>query len=395
MPLVIRLTHNMQRRYLPTPHFVFGQQLDRNGEIKDKNIKIVADNIYRQVKELLDGLSFRVAAYTPDELKDYLLRKMSADGAGKIDFFEFAEKYISDIYETQTSTATGYKSALNNLERYLGKRRLEITGLTSAFFYKYQGWMEKSGSVSGGPLGERGQSFYLGNIRTIFNVARQQHNDYDREDVPIPNRPFERFKIKKARNIKTAEEKALSIAQIRAIRDYTPVRVVDELAHDIFMLSFYLCGMNAVDFYRCSELKEGIIRYYRSKVSGRREDKADMRVRVEPEAAPLVEKYRGKKPAVFNFSERYSSRGSFVGALNRGLKTVGKAVGIDDLEFYYARHSWATIAANECEISIDTIEDCLAHSDTRLAKRAYIKKDWEIVYSANRKVLDALNKKKE
>jgi integrase len=371
---------------------VFAQHLDRNGNIKDQNIKVVTDGIYRNVKAILDELSFRVAAYTPDELKEYILRKLSGAGSvGNLDFFEYAERYIDRTCKEQPGTAANQRVALNNLARYLGERRLALTSLTSNFLYKYLSWMEKSGGAGSTPLGERGQSLYLGNIRTIFNAAQREYNDYDRGEIPIPNRPFERFKIKKARSIKTAEQKALSIAQIRAIRGYTPTRKVDELARDCFMLSFYLCGMNSVDLYRCSELIEGAVRYYRAKVTGRRDDRAEMRVRVEPEAQPLVDKYAGKGiPEVFDFCQRYTHKDKFNAALNNGLKAVGKAAGVEGLSFYYARHSWATIAANACGIPIDTVDDCLAHSDSRMAKKAYIKKDWTKIYDANRMVLDAI-----
>lgn len=393
MPIVVQLTHNRQRRYIPTPHVVFAPQLDRNGNIKDPNIKTIADGIYRRVKDIFDELSFRVAAYTPDELKAYVMRKLSGAGEqGSADFFGFAEAYIAKIKGSQPGTAVSHRVMLGNLERYVGSRRLSMAALTSHFLYKYQQWMADKGGAKGGPLGERGQSLYLGSIRAIFNAAQREYNDYDKGDIAIPNRPFERFKIPKARNLKTAEEKALSIAQLRAIRGYAPTSRGEELARDGFLLSFYLCGMNSVDLYRCEELLEGeVVRYYRAKVTGRRDDRAEMRVRVEPEARALLEKYAGKQAQrVFDFCERYASSATFNAALNRGLKPIGRAVGVEDLEFYYARHSWATIACNACSIPVDTVDECLAHSDNRIAKKAYIKKDWTRVYEANRKVLDKL-----
>jgi integrase len=390
MPIVIQLTHNRQRRYIQTPHMAFRQQLDRNGNIKDKNLKLTADGIYRRVKEILDALSFRVAAYSPDELKEHVTRKIVHAGEGKgIDFFDFADKRIEKL-RAQGGYTDNYRVMLNNLARFLGERRLPAASITSHFLYKYQDWMRERGGANGKPLGERGQALYLVMVRALLNDAQRTYNDYENDDIPLPNRPFERFKIKQAKPLKTAEEKALSVEQIKAVRDYAPKQKLDELARDTFMLSFYLCGMNSVDLMRCSELMSGgVVRYYRSKVTERRGDKAEMRVRVEPEAVPLLEKYRGEKN-VFCFGELYGARQAFSCALNRGLKVVGAAVGIDDLEFYYARHSWATIAANTCGIPIDTVEECLAHSDGRLAKRVYIKKDWEKIYAANRKVLDAI-----
>jgi integrase len=392
MPVTVQLTHGGKRRYVKTPHVVFAPQLDRNGNIKDPNVKLIADGIYSRVKSIIDKLSFRVGAYSPDELKEYVARKLAGESEhAEIDFFSFSEAYINKIKERQPSTAKNHCMMLSNLSRYLGCRRIGIGELTANFLHRYHHWMAVQGGATGAPLGERGQSLYLGSIRTIFNAAQREYNDYDRGDIVIPNRPFERFKIPMARNIKTAEQKALSLAQLAAIRDYQPSGKADELARDCFMLSFYLCGMNSVDLYRCEEMLEGgVIRYYRAKVTGRRDDRAEMRVRVEPEALPLVEKYAGKQPQrLLSFCE-YSTSQNFNAALNRGLKVVGEAAGVADLSFYYARHSWATIAANVCGIPVDTVDECLAHADSRLSKKAYIKKDWTKIYSANRMVLDAL-----
>jgi integrase len=113
-----------------------------------------------------------------------------------------------------------------------------------------------------------------------------------------------------------------------------------------------------------------------------------MHVRVEPEAALLLKAYCGRDRA-FKFCQMYASTNNFNAALNKGLKMVGEAVGVEDLGFYYARYSWASIAANTCELSTDTADDGLAHSDRRMA-RVYIKRDWTRIFKANSAVLDAL-----
>ena len=393
MPISVQLTHTRQRRYVSTPHVAFSQQLDRRGSIKDPNLKLIADGIYRAVKEALDRLSFRVAAYTPDELKEHVAAALRGGGAAAaVDFFAFADAFIAGIRGAQPGTAANHAIMLRNLERYLGVRRLSIADLTAAFLHRYRQWMAAQGAAGGGALGEHGQSLYLGSVRAIFNAALQRYNDHDKGHIPIPHRPFERFRIPKARNLKTAEQKAITPAQLRAIRAYAPRRRRDALARDCFLLSFYLCGMNSVDLYRCAELLPGgILRYSRAKVAGRRADRAEMRVRVEPEALPLLEKYRDPTgERVFAFHKMYTTPDNFNAALNAGLKLVGQAAGVDDLEFYYARHSWATIAANDCGLSVDLVDQCLAHADPRLAAKHYIKKDWGRVYAANRTVIDFL-----
>ena len=46
----------------------------------------------------------------------------------------------------------------------------------------------------------------------------------------------------------------------------------------------------------------------------------------------------------------YADVNTFSTALNKGLKKVGKLVGVDDLEFYAARHSWATIEIGRAHV---------------------------------------------
>jgi hypothetical protein len=64
-----------------------------------------------------------------------------------------------------------------------------------------------------------------------------------------------------------------------------------KIARDLFMLSFYLCGMNAVDLYKADKIEKGRINYNRSKTEGRRKNKAFISIKVPTESSPLIEKY--------------------------------------------------------------------------------------------------------
>ena len=80
---------------------------------------------------------------------------------------------------------------------------------------------------------------------------------------------------------------------------------------------------------------------------------------------------------------------SFNAAVNRGLDTIGKVVGVDNLTFYYARHSMASICANILGVEIARVDEMLNHSDPRMAlARVYIAKDFKPLWDANRRLLD-------
>jgi hypothetical protein len=175
------------------------------------------------------------------------------------------------------------------------------------------------------------------------------------------------------------------------------------LAKDVFLLSFGLIGMNAVDLYYCDRYENGRITYQRTKTKNRRSDKAEISIKVEPEIKALFDKYRDPTgERVFCFHRMYSSPNTFTVAVNGfdrtdekgnrhivGLKKIGYLLGVDDLEFYAARHTWATIAANDAGVDKFTVHTALNHVDEQMkVTDIYIKKSWEPIDKANRKVLN-------
>ena len=238
-------------------------------------------------------------------------------------------------------------------------------------------------------------SLYLGSIRHLFNEAKRQYNDYDRDIILISHSPFENFKIPKQ---EATRKRAISAKDILKI--YEMPYLLDckgrektgrfNLAKDCFILSFGLIGMNSADLYSCEDIKEDVITYYRAKTSARRNDKAKMKVKVIEVIKPLVEKYRdrtGKK--VFNFYQHYSTADAFNKAINYGLKQIGEILQIEDLEYYAARHSWATLAVNKVGIDKYTVHAALNHIDEAMkVTDIYIERDFEVENEANRKVLE-------
>ena len=64
----------------------------------------------------------------------------------------------------------------------------------------------------------------------------------------------------------------------------------------------------------------------------------------------------------------------------------------EGLNFYYARHTWSTLAMNACGIDFDTVHQSLNHA-RRGADRVtgiYVEQDYTKAWEANRKVLDLL-----
>jgi hypothetical protein len=71
------------------------------------------------------------------------------------------------------------------------------------------------------------------------------------------------------------------------------------------------------------------------------------------------------------------------------LKEVGKDIGVEDLEYYAARHSFATIARNKLNVDKITVGEALnhIHKDSKVTD-FYIQKDYSVINDVNRKVIE-------
>lgn len=406
----IRVTHERQSAYISTEHYLVAKQISSDfKKIKDD---FIADEVRKEIARLrleISRLGAGVARYTAKSLAEYLDRKRKNVGESGLLVFPFIDKTIEDLKSVKrTSVASGYKALENNLREYVQRDNLEFKEITLNFLRKFEDFLvKKIGS------GSRGVESNLGYLRTIFNLARKEYNDDDLDDIKIPHNPFERYSIPKSRE---PEKRSIELDLISRIRDYEYTeqskyehkKTVSrpELARDVFMLSFYLCGMNSKDIFllRADQISEDRIIYNRSKTENRRSDKALISIKLELEALELFVKYKDPDGIrAFNFYHRYTDERTFNANLNKGLKYIAKEIASDiaeetgrdpqpfKLDFYSARHSWASIARNICGVSKDDVALALNHVDmVRIVTDKYIAKDFTRIDKANELVLNSL-----
>lgn len=288
---------------------------------------------------------------------------------------------------------------MNGLVRFIKRDSLDISEITSSLLRSFEKFLVSEPAYRGKRNGEsiptdyskgkRAISLYPAHIKTIHNLAKLEYNDEDRGIIRIPFSPFDRYKVPP---IPKTVHQNLTVEQIQQIIDLPYVnskRSVQDLAKDVFLLSFGMMGMNSADLYDIRIVSDYIVTYQRVKTRSRRDDMAEMSVRVEPELRFLFDKYRDVEGGrVFSFYKRYCSGDIFNKVLNRGLREIEKVIGVDNLQFYYARHTMATLAANKAGIDIARVDEMLNHSDSTLKlARVYVERDYSLLWEANRKIL--------
>lgn len=402
----IRVTQNRQSKYIKTPQYVSGVDISRKKEggkeklkIKNQAILDLMDEIILGYKRKLLEAGMQVEGWSVDKVVDFIT---DVPKEFSLDFISYSRKYADDLEgKGRIGTAKQYRIAINALIRFLGRETLNINEINVSFLKSFEKHLREEPVYKGKrkgvavatdkPKAGRAVSLYMSHIRTLHEVAKRDFNDEDNGIINIPYSPFKRYVIPP---IEPSKHRALTIEQIQSIiklpyKEHKKHGMSEyNTAKDVFLLSFALMGINTADLYDADIIDGDVLIYNRVKTRARRKDNAEMKVKIEPELAALVEKYKGKRKA-FMFSEYYSNALNFNKIVNQGLKKIGKDIGIPGLNYYYARHSMATICANKLGIDISRVDEMLNHSDSKLAlARVYIEKDYTPLWDANRRLID-------
>lgn len=393
----IRITYQRKIKRLSTSIFVLKKDLTKDFKLKNPIFIKEVNDLIRNYQEQSAKLQLELNNYSINEIVTFL--KEERERPKTIDFIQFSKDWLE---YTEIKGKKNYKSAINAFITFLGKDKLNTNQVTKLLMMEFMDYLNKKRDKQVTELQKKGKripsnrmvSLYMGSIRHLFNEAKKKYNDYDRNIILIPNSPFENLEIPKQ---EATRKRALSAELIKKIWELPYIINANgkerncpfNLAKDCFILSFCLMGMNSADLHNCSEIQNNIITYYRSKTTGRRIDKAKMQVIIPPIIQPLLVKYKdytGKK--VFRFYHMYNSANNFNRAINLGLKQIGKILKVDDLEYYAARHSWATLAVNKVGIDKYTVHAALNHIDEAMRiTDIYIERNFKIENDANAKVM--------
>lgn len=261
----------------------------------------------------------------------------------------------------KTKSAEQYLGMLKKVGKFCELDNLFIDDITTAWLKDFDTYCERSG------MNVNGRAFYMRAIRVIWNDA------IDRALVGLDKYPFRRFKIKKA----DTKHLNMPMDDIRALMNMDCTDKLHlERYRDMFMLSFYLCGINIKDllFLRKADIIGGEVCILRIKTG------VSIRVKLEPEAQTILERFKGDK-LLLNIMETYGNYEDFRRRLNRALKQEFPYISI-----YWARHSWATYAA-ELDVPDPIIDMAMGHKLKGMSA-TYIARNMKKVTEANRKVID-------
>lgn len=367
----IRITNNGKSAYLETTFYAVKSDLDTKLRLKKVFIDTYLTATLNQYRLEINKLGAKVSYMYPNEIREHLLKDDEI-----IDFFEFCTLYIKDLIEgPRKSTGIKRQTSFRIFKKFTKKAHLPAEVLTSKMLMEFENFLRK-------------EKYSVNTIRNImadlsamFNAAKYKHNDEELGIIKIHNSPFSRYTIPKKQE---AKKKALDMEFLKKLRDIELEDQTSRDARDLFMLSFYMCGTNMVDFHKYlvdPNIKR--FEYNRSKTKNKREDEAFISIKVIPEAEVLIKKFAG------DIQKRFKTQKGLNNLVWKAFKNdLPEIIGKSDLTFYHARHSFATLA-RKCGFSIEDVGNALNHKRSTITND-YIKEDWTLIDDIQRKVVDLL-----
>ena len=372
--LRIAVSHNSQTRYIPTRFTVPSLKNLKNGNVVgvpnaqyiNLQLRTRMNDFYKACDELED-----IDYYTCAQLVNMLTKR-----SGQKTDLKTVEQISEDMLANRQhawskSTIAGFKQGIRRFIEHFGKDFVLVT-LTHENVLEFHKYLEKQG-YSQTSVGMR-----MDSLKRLVKYAIR--HDYVKYRVY----PFLDYK-----SVKSAKRDiALSLELLRKMRDMPLTDKWEIYARDLFMLSFYLCGMNLADILRL-DLTQDYVSFIRQKTFKRRDANDVTEFTIQPEARAILNKYLTPEGKLqFN---GFTTERSIQHINADHLKKLRPKLGYEKLIFYSARKTFTQLA-NELMIKDSVIEYCIGDAPlpSNRALYFYVRGNRRMADKAIRRVFDAV-----
>lgn len=393
----ICVNHQSKARYIETNSFVTKSQLDTKGKLKQSYVDRHFSSKLSEYRDAITRLGSKINFMTVENVREFL--QIGGDEVKNIDIIkEFSLKISSLKNENKIPQSYTYTSVMNHLMDYTGDKELNAMLVSPGFLIGFEKYLRQDKTIvrntkSGGStellmpgIKPNGIINYMSYFRTLFGEVQKKYNNPNLNVFPLPVNPFDYYDFPKAT---VSNKRNLTLEKVVSIYKMSPDGFWENIARDLFMLSFYLCGMNPKDMYvyLTSDIS-GDLEYARSKVKNNRKDGGVTNILIPEEADLIISKYAGM------IQERYVNNLSLNQALSKGWSRLSKKLGFK-CTMYYARHSFSNIARQVCKFSKDDVSFALNHKYGSNITEVYLDPDWTVVHKVQMGVLEKFRKLRE
>ena len=340
----IAVAHHSQTRYISTQFTLDSASQIKNGRVvrheNAANMNACLRKLINEYEEIVTAISYLPAISCTELIRiiNYEQRKKG------ITFQSVAREYMNFMKgEEREKSYKLYMIASDRFIKYM-KGDFPLIQLTPLHIQEFAKVLREES------LSDTTIRIYLTLIKVILNYAGKMNY------VTYSIHPFILFKMP-ASNVRELD---LSIDELKRIRDVHLLKPSLSIARDIFMLTYYLGGINLRDLLTYNFKDKDYMRYIRHKTRNSKKGENEIVFTLQPEAKVIIDKYLTKE-GYLKFG-KYSSYKQIYSLIFRHIGKVSILSGIKKKVTYYsARKTFAQHGYN-LGIQIEKIEYCIGHS---------------------------------
>lgn len=355
-PIKIRVTHRRVRKYYSTGKALSIEDWGRLSNTRSHElceIRKDIENSFSLVKTNVISLTEK-GEFTLDALNVRLNRT-----TGNTINTAFQIKIDALLKEGRVGTMLYYDNVLKNIEKFEGKQ-IFFEQVTVDWLRRYEKYLLRTKNFT--TVG-----MHMRAIRAIMNAARKSGA------IKESQYPFgkDRYEIKTGEGRK----KALTLKQIAQILQYED-GLDTERYRDLWFFMYLCNGINTADLVRLKykNIVDGEICYVRQKTANTTNTIKEIKVVITPEMQKIIERWGNPvapdnlifpliKPTDDLLIHKKRTK-DLTKRINTHMKIIGKALGIDGISTYTARHSFATVLKRS-GANIAYISESLGHNSLK------------------------------
>lgn len=338
----ISVAHNGEFRYILTDIVLNSAKEFKNGQIVKRpdaailNTKLrgIMQKCQRAIDELeyIEGLTCPELVYQIKHAERYRHRTLSSIYAEYIDYARL-----------KPGTKSFYATSINCIEECLGDKLL-VENINHSTILALDKFMREDKKLKPSTIRNR-----LVFLMVLLNYAKRCGYVQYRVD------PFFGYELPKAE----VRQSWLSVDEVRAIRDYEPPTKGQALAKDLFMLSYYLGGINMIDMQDINFNENPTrIHYVRKKTEHRPKLNKFVEFDIPAEAIEIINRRKGDDGRIALSENQRKEHCHSLFDLH--LRKIATALNIPNLIYYSARKSFSQHAF-DLGVDTPTIDYILGH----------------------------------
>lgn len=374
----IAVCHKQETCYIITRFIIDNLSQFKDGQVvKRADASIINTKLRSMMNDLqnkLDEINHQ-SLYSCKQIKDMLVSELDSQGKQNITYQKACSDFITDL---KSEGRESYAVLIERSCRYFTeftRGEIPMSDITPNMIEGFSRYLKTKRNIGNTTIG-----MMMSQIKAVIN--RNINSGYLRYDI----HPFVNKKIPKS----PVREVDISLESLNMIRESTPKEKKYIVARDVFMLSFYLGGMNLIDIMNTRFINDKVD-YVRIKTRLKTETEQHCLLPITEPAKIIIDRWIDKKTRKLDFGYKFSYH-NFSRYTCRSLATLAKDLGIKEkVVFYSARKSFAQYAF-DLGIPDSIIDYCLAHSDKgKGVVRYYTKTRFKQAEIAINRVIDYIN----